>query len=308
MALALHLCGEATDVAIRKAISNQVSAIVMAPCCVGKLSQKAFNPDVFNATGQHGRAVSYPQSSLFCQLVGSDGQENETKATPATISKDSRRQTDDWDSLAKAADYSNDQECGTSRNATRRAAKALLEYDRQLFIEEQRISSDCCDFRTALMRMEPLDCSPKNDILVAWRVDVYGESVRQLFSIPDAQCQEDIRVAKAHLLESQGLDGEISVNRDNNTDSMGRCDWTPEEEEEIKRTIFDFLERTKDTDGFMDEMLLFPTRMGGRKRKLIHFVAGQMELAHWSHGSKDSEKTVAVARRGQRKRRQNPIH
>jgi Methyltransferase domain/R3H domain len=282
MALALHLCGEATDVAIRKAVATHAAAMVVAPCCVGKLSQKAFNPDVFNATGQNHRAVSYPQSSLFCRLVG--GGDNDATATP-----NPKKQQDDWDALARAADYSNEQECGTRRNATRRTAKALVETDRCLFLEEQKITKiGDGGYVTVLTKMAPLDATPKNDILVAWRKGIYDKVVEDLFSIPNMDCQADMEVAKSHLVTSS-LDG-----------STSQSDWTQEEEESIKSIITAFLEETKDMEDHMDQVYLFPPKMGARKRKLIHFVAGKMDLAHWSHGDKDSLKTVAVARRGRR--------
>lgn len=52
LAIALHLCGEATDVALRKAGNMNAAGIVVAPCCVGKLSMKAMNPDIYHATGK----------------------------------------------------------------------------------------------------------------------------------------------------------------------------------------------------------------------------------------------------------------
>ena len=39
----------------------------------------------------------------------------------------------------------------------------------------------------------------------------------------------------------------------------------------------------------------FPTGMGSRKRKLIHYVAEQMNLKHWGIGNKNAEKTVVVS-------------
>jgi hypothetical protein len=283
LALALHLCGEATDVAIRKAVDTHAAAMVLAPCCVGKLSQKALNPDVFNATGYNESAVSYPQSCLFRKLMGTNIEFNDKRAQ--------RNQRNDWDALAKAADYSNEQECRTSRNATRRTAKAFVETDRRLFLEEQNVNGSN-GYRTALTKMEPLEVSPKNDILVAWRQDIYGKDVEELFSVPNRECQSDVEVAMSHLLATQ-VDGSTTQN-----------DWTYDEEDDIQSTIQEFLERTKDSVDYMDQVYLFPTQMGARKRKLIHFVAGKLDLAHWSHGAKDSLKTVAVARRGQRKRTQ----
>jgi len=139
MAIALHLCKEATDVALCKAAAVQASAIVVAPCCVGKLSNKVLNPNIYHVTGKNVPTVSYPQSSVFCQLIPNQ---------------------DDWDALVKAADYSNKQESRTSRNATQRTAKALLETDRRIFLEEFH------QYRTALMRMDPWEVTPKNDVLV----------------------------------------------------------------------------------------------------------------------------------------------
>lgn len=291
MALALHLCGEATDVGLRKAANMGASAMVVAPCCVGKLSRRVLNPDVYHATGTNLATVSYPQSETFCQLIrASINHHNKTDDADSALKAEN-----DWNALAKAADYSNEQEVRTSRNATRRTAKALLETDRRLFLETRY------GYQTALTRMEPLEVTPKNDILVAWKVsNDYNNQLNNLFARPNAECQADIEVAKSHLLKTD---------KDQNADqksspAVDKSDWSHEEEVEMETTLLDFLERTKNMDNALDEVFIFPTRMGGRKRKLIHFMAGVQGLAHWSVGSKDRDKTVAVARRGQRKRKQ----
>jgi len=265
MALALHLCGEATDVALRKAAMAKANAIVAAPCCVGKLSRQVSNPDIYHATGSNAPTVSYPQSPIFCQLVTNQG---------------------DWDAVAKAADYSNEQEARTSRNATRRVAKSLLETDRRLFLET------AYNYRTAMMRMDPWEATPKNDILVAW--DPKQINVGSSFEDPDPECLKDMQVVTAQLLNPRG-------------ESTDSSDWTKEEEQEIEREILDFLKQTEQLEDKMDQVFVFPTRMGGRKRKLIHFVAQRSDLAHWSVGEKDADKTVAIARRGQQRRKLNSI-
>lgn len=310
VAIALHLCGQATDVCLRKAVLRKASSIVVAPCCVGKLSLAAFNPDVYRATGQNSATVTYPQSALFCQVIKSDASQ--------------QKQEGDWNALAKAADYSNENEFRSSRNASRRTAKALLETDRRLFLESNQ-------YRTALMKMKPLEVTPKNDILVAWRPEVYNsnqeDTKQSLFSTPDNECQADIEVAKAHLLlasssaqDALALPSHTITNKETSTISVDtthqttpvqgeRNDWTQEEEEEIKKTIADFFiangnnkeTNTNTSVEASDPVLVFPTRMGGRKRKLIHYVAGQLNLAHWGQGKKVSEKTVAVAKSRPRK-------
>ena len=110
-----------------------------------------------------------------------------------------------------------------------------------------------------------------------------------LFSKLDPNAQSDIQVAKKNL---------ILISADSTQHESS--DWTREEEEEIQKSIKEFLDST---EGMVDQIYCFPTRMGRRKRKLIHFVAEKFNLAHWSRGKKDCEKTVAIARRGRRKRK-----
>ena len=314
VALALHLCGEATDVALRKAALKDASAMVVAPCCVGKLSKRVLNPDVYHATGSNYATVSYPQSEIFCQLINGKHETNGgiNMSTGNIKAGDDIQAEEDWNALAKAADYSNEEEILTSRNATRRTAKALLEKDRQLFLEEN------FGYKTALTRMEPLEATPKNDILIAWKMndstgnerdsgiardeENYGVRLDEVFGKADGASQSDIHVAKSHLLLST-----VNANSDdtalNAQTIQNSNDWTQDEEMEIQKTIDEFLETTKNAEDALDQVYTFPTRMGGRKRKLIHFVAGKKGLAHWSVGDKDRLKTVAVARRGQRNRK-----
>lgn len=126
---------------------------------------------------------------------------------------------------------------------------------------------------------------------VAWKLDSFDSDV---FLNPDADCQADIEVAKSHLLFSSNIERDGA--------RLESSDWSFEEEKEITASIQTFLDSTDGMEDKMNQVFIFPTRMGGRKRKLIHYVAGKLKLAHWCEGNKDSEKTVAVARRGQRKR------
>lgn len=169
MAVALHLCGEATDVVLRMA-GRQRASIIVAPCCVGKLSTRTHNPYIYQATGRNQPTIQYPQSRYFQNRF--------------------RGKIDDWDYLAQAADYSSTpEESRTPRNASRRTAKALLEMDRQLYLEET------FGYCTTLTRMDPWEATPKNDILLAWRPDHCGPLL-----IPDRDCQEDIQQTCHHLL------------------------------------------------------------------------------------------------------------
>jgi hypothetical protein len=255
MAVALHLCGEATDVALRKCGHVKAQALVCAPCCVGKLSREKKNPYVFLANGTNTPTVKYPQSQIFCQFL-----DNET----------------DWNALAKAADYGDMEESRTCRNAARRTAKALLETDRKLFLEE------VYSFRTALTRMDPWEATPKNDILMAWRQDLKPN----FQCVTDKECQADIQWTIDHLLvpTSNG-----DTNGDNYKEAENSVDWSRDEEQEIRDKLQDFVAGE-------NNKLVFPTRMGGRMRKLVHYVAEQMGLPHWSEGAKDADKIVVVGR------------
>lgn len=284
MAVALHLCGEATDVALRIAGEKQASAIVVSPCCVGKLSGDGDNPYVFQATGKNVSTVSYPQSSTFCQLIPGTALANKykrEKSSEKSSASEPRNVTSDWDALAKSADYSSMPEFRTPRNAARRTAKALLETDRSLFLQET------FQYETCLTRMDPWEASPKNDILLAWRRASSYPTYHPASMPPDVSCERDIHQTMDHLLHSSN---------DKVEDQRDTVDWTREEEDEIRQQITDFLGAHTDFNG----VFLFPTRMGARKRKLIHFVAEQMQLAHWSHGKRDAEKTVAVSRERQK--------
>ena len=304
MALALHVCGEATDVSMRRAANLGASVMVVAPCCVGKLSRRVHNPNIYHATQQNKPTVSYPQSKTFCQLIPPNG--------------------DDWDALVQAADYSDVDELRTVRNATRRTAKALLETDRRLFLEQSY------GYQTALVRMDPWEVTPKNDILLAWKSSSSSSSsalststlstsqftdptIPKSLMILDEACHVDIQNAQSHVLgmplpESQPTEtydtSQINKQIINGVQSHGgggdTVDWTMEEEQEIQETIMNFLHATESYPTKMEEVLVFPTRMGSRRRKCIHFVAGKLDLAHWSEGKKVGDKTVAVARRGRR--------
>lgn len=166
--------------------------------------------------GSNSATVSYPQSSVFCELI---------------------REQQDWDALAKAADYSNEAECKTQRNAPRRTAKALLETDRRLLLEEKY------RYKTALLRMYPWELSPKNDILVAWN-PVMTRMDDTFLSEPDLESARDIESTKAQFL--------------NSNNDITNSDWAEEEEREIIASIRSFLDRTDGTSQEFDSFI-FPT-------------------------------------------------
>ena len=255
LGVSLHACGEASDLVLRSCARHKAPVIV-APCCVGKLNRQVHNPYVFHATGDNCPTITYPQSNAFRSII------------PCA----------EWDAIAKAADYSEWDEMRSSRNATRRAAKAVLEMDRLLFLQEN------FQYKTALVRMDPWEASPKHDIILAWRemtstipVSSSGWSPFKEFPlVQDDACNADIHTAYNYLFESNSL-------------HLGSTDWSKEELQAIEEELQCFIESDRC-------QYRFPTRMGGRKRKLIHYVAHQRGLLHWPEGDKDADKIVVVAK------------
>jgi len=256
--VALHACGEASDMTLR-ACARVGASFVVSPCCVGKLHRQRMNPYIYHATAGNVPTISYPQS---------------------TIVQGCLREEDLWNDLAKAADYGDLMEVRTPRNATRRTAKALLETDRLLFMKEQY------GYKTALTRMDPWKSSTKNDILLGWFENdgCFRSPFHKGRMTPDDDCNADIEISKQQLFESIGTDPYCQPT------SMDGVDWTWQEEEDMRKQLTDFVKGG-------ERKWILPAGMGARKRKMVHCVAEHMGLVHWCHGKTKAEKTVAVAKR-----------
>jgi Methyltransferase domain len=104
--LALHVCGQSTDVAIR-ACTQQQAALVAAPCCVGKMSTARHNPYVWQATNSNTSAIQYPQSKLYKELLLRDSPNNkDSNDNGNDSSADEHSMSMWWNALASAADDS----------------------------------------------------------------------------------------------------------------------------------------------------------------------------------------------------------
>ena len=239
---------------------------IVSPCCVGKLSSRKRNPYVYHATSSNEATISYPQSSKFCQLISNQ---------------------DKFDSLAKAADYSDFKDMRSSRNATRRAAKALLEFDRIFFMKEQFGYDE-----VVLTRMSPWEASPKNDILLGWfhrnKKLISGPyDCNILLLEPCVDSNVDIQLAINQLISLPKTNGsktqEAIVG-----DGM---EWSKEEVDEYTFILEEFKDSSL-------TVKMFPVGMGKRKRKLIHFLAEtKFYFKHWGEGKKAGEKTVVIKKR-----------
>ena len=293
IAIALHLCGEATDVVLQLAGTKRIKAIVVAPCCVGKLSASSHNPYVYQATGSNSPTIQYPRSSLYRKFI---------------------HQADDWNALAEAADYGDTnldneegttvdstdkrymQKCGGRRNSIRNTAKSLLETDRCFHLQEMY------GYTTVLTQMEPTDASPKNDIIVAWLPQEY----------PDRDISIHWKDEYSGNEAGSSSRMQEKVENNNQTNVCITKDWSKNEEEEIRQQLQDFISNIRgsiddngttvvsSTTTAKSTSYMFPTGMGRRRRKLIHYVVTTEfhdQLRHWSVGKKNADKTVAVGLR-----------
>ena len=265
--VSLHACGEASDWVLRKCLEQKASWVVCS-CCCGKLRRDASNPYVFQSTGANEKQVTYPQSKAFASLGGGD------KAHIIT--------PEDFDEVAKVSDYSQLGDIRQPKNACRRAAKSLVEWDRLLFTREATRQLE--DATVILAKMDPWEASCKNDILIGWQsleANPFGGAKPML----DPSCDSDFQIALDHLFGDPSSRGKPGQDQN---------DWTAQEVHEIESQIDEWV---RDNREDYDAILRFPTRMGSRLRKLIHYAAEKNGLRHWGEGKKESDKTVLVSNR-----------
>lgn len=250
VAVALHACGGASDTVLAAAAKAK-AAVVVAPCCVGgvvatkgSVTGSASGAVVVDPASSDGNAINWdvPRSKLFRELLN-DGE---------------------YPRLARAADFG---EQLTEGDDWRRVAKALVEQDRASWMSEM-------GYQVRVVKMRPLDCTPKNDMLITWpkateditdRLDSRNELKWDL----DTQANkflEDVR--DGSVIKGLGISEVVEV-------------------ENILRTEIS----TEDSNGVYN----FPAGLGKRRRKVVHAVAESMGLWHESAG-KGAERYVSVRR------------
>ena len=305
--LALHACGEATDLTLRKCGEKKAN-FVTCPCCIGKLSRKVKNPYIYQATNENTPTVNYPQSSHFQNILKSI----------------------DWDILAKAADYGeghssskmnlqeNDQSlmrANIKQCNHRKVAKTLVEVDRLLYMKDK------FGYQVALTKMEPGVKTPKNDILLGWHdslttnTDNGATTVKKPYyqvngknGDKSKQWDKDFEIAMHYL--GKGHVGKIEdedVTCDNSNtakdyvhmNSILGGEWMEQEINEINSIIEAFVNNDE------EKVLKFPKGQTSRIRKLVHNIAETKKLRHWSEGKRNSERIIIVAKRLNKKEEVN---
>lgn len=233
--VALHACGGASDVVMAQA--GKIGAmIVVAPCCVG------------GGVARRGKVTGSATKSLVEDFV-QEGMIEWEYAKSRKMRKLLRE--GEFTKLARAADFGEKGE----GDEWRKVAKMILELDRKLWLEEG-------GYEVRVVKMRPLECTPKNDVIVAWK----GDGSRRW----------DVDGEMGAFLESVR---EGSVIRGLGVEEVGEVEC---------------ILRTEVCDG-VDGEFWFPKELGKRKRKVVHAVAESMGLHHESFG-KGKERRVCVRR------------
>lgn len=243
VAVALHACGGASDTVLACAVRAQAAAVV-ASCCVGgivstkgSVTGKASGAAVTDPSAKDGAVIDWTVSrSAVFRSVLRDG---------------------DFSRIARAADFG---EKLSDKDEWRRVAKSMLEQDRVLWMREM-------NYNVRMVKMKPLDCTPKNDILIAWPGK--GKSIPLISWDLDPESNsllEDVR--DASILKGFGA----------------------REVAEIEQILV-----AKVCDESSAGQYTFAKGLGKRKRKVVHAVAESMGLWHESSG-KGAERCISIRR------------
>lgn len=200
------------------------AAAVVAPCCVGAVVSAKADTGI---TG-FGEA----RSRRFRGAVGHD----------------------DFARLARAADFG---EAAKGGDLWRVGAKALVEADRCEALKDK-------GFQAVLVKMRPLECTPKNDIIVAAPADKFPG------------------------------DWEVDAVADDVVNSLMKGGATSAYPDNLVKDIEKRIIRAVVAEGSHGE-LSFPCKRGARERKLVHAVAIELGLFHSSCGG-GAKRRVRVAR------------
>jgi hypothetical protein len=151
---------------------------------------------------------------------------------------------------------------------------------------------------TKLTQMEPINASPKNDIIVAWLSQEYINDPNTTFPFTTvnhtaASLEDTVSILPVDNNSAVETDPKIFITKD----------WSPQEEETVRQQLHDFVTKHRtgndnDPHTTTTTTYMFPTGMGSRRRKLIHYIVTtefHEQLRHWSVGKKNADKTVAIA-------------
>jgi hypothetical protein len=135
-----------------------------------------------------------------------------------------------------------------------------------------------------------------------------GRVISYLWVVLITPSVQQVRPALHRQQTSSSVKTRVQTAPANSVNSR-RVEWTEQEEQDTRNVLAEFMASLPKVNGTQcddgnhqpHDVLFFPTRMRGRRRKLVHALAQEMGLAHWCLGRKHAEKTVAVAAKGRRR-------
>jgi len=227
--VALHACGQASDDVLAMCVARNACAVV-APCCVGAIvsTRQKYSEKAVNIFGK-------------------------------ARSRKLRLQVDEagFNVLARAADFGEAKHGG---DFWRCGAKYLIENDRMKLLDE-------LGYNSVLVKMKPLDCTPKNDVIVAYSKD------REI-------------VIGNKFKDDEYTNGEYAKIRNEGSIKNYPAEQVAEIEKRIRATVM-----APGSPG----MLEFKCARGSRERKIVHAVADKLGLKHESSG-RGAQRAVCVWR------------
>lgn len=242
--IALHACAGASEAVLSRATAAKAQLVVLVPCCVGGVVTS--RGSVTGASGGNGGVNDLHNGTVLTETQWRNAR---SRAFRSALSGD-----EDYSMLVKAADFG---ESG-STGMWRRVAKACIDWDRLLWLKE-------AGFEVRLAKLRPLEATPKNDVLVAWRPDAPVDMEWQRDEIANGVVAD---VAQRSVASSLQID----------------------EMRDVERILREAV-CTNDASGIYSS----PPASGRRRRKVVHAVADMLGLTHESVG-KGVDRVVVVRR------------
>jgi SAM-dependent methyltransferase len=165
IAIALHACGDASDIVLDVSMRAGAAAVV-APCCLGGIVSPKTKSSVA-AQRAAATALFFPKVGP-CTVAPAQAASEKSTSITETVARNWRLprseelavalRADEYELLVRAADFGEDAAHGDD---WRRAAKTIVEGDRLGWLAQHQ-------YQVRLSKMHPLTCTPKNDMLIVW--------------------------------------------------------------------------------------------------------------------------------------------
>lgn len=148
LAVSLHSCGWLTDFIIETCVRNECS-YCLVPCCYG---QRGGKPEVSGqSTGALNAIVSHPKSRLLASQFTADEFDHIASGADFAVAA-----TNNWNEFTNNDNFIVAKQC-----------MRLIDLDRASWTSDQVLGK----YRLYQSSLQPLNCSPKNNVLIAMARD-----------------------------------------------------------------------------------------------------------------------------------------